>query len=126
MAEILIVDDSEFMRTVLSDILRKGGYEDLVQVSNGEEAIEVYEREKPDLVMLDLILPKKDGLDVLAAIVPKGAKVIMTSIISVEKIIEETKNRGAKEYTIKSQDHAVKKPYDPVQVLEIVKKALGE
>jgi len=121
--KILIVDDSKFMREVLRDILKRNGYENIVETDNGEDAISSYESENPDVVFLDLILPKVDGLDVLANIVPKGAKVIVVSIVSVEEIIEKARSSGAQEYIVKSQGH-VGKPFDEEKVLALLNKAL--
>ena len=63
--KILIVDDSVFARKVLIDILNKNGYTKIIKARDGMETLEKYEKEKPDLIILDLILPKIDGIKVL-------------------------------------------------------------
>ena len=61
--KILVVDDQIVNRRLLIDILKKKGYE-LIEAEDGEEAIELTLREQPDLVLLDIVMPKKDGYEV--------------------------------------------------------------
>jgi len=122
--KILVVDDSQFMRQILVDILKRNGFVNIIEVDNGESAIEEYNKQKPDLVLLDLILPKIDGLDVLADIMPKGANVVVVSVVSTEKIIEEVKDKGVREYIVKSSGH-IDKPFNEKEVLEVVEGAFS-
>ena len=117
MAKILIADDSQFMRKVLSDLLTKNGYTDQVEATNGKEALEKFASEKPDLVLIDIIMPEKDGLAVLKEIVPQGCNAIVISAVGQEDMMNQAKEAGAKGYIVK--------PFDEAQVLEEVKKALG-
>ena len=64
MAKILIADDALFMRMTLGDILKSANYE-VCEAKNGAEMLVVYEREQPDLVMLDITMPEMDGLTAL-------------------------------------------------------------
>jgi CheY-like chemotaxis protein len=64
MAKILVVDDEAFVRAFLADALSDAGYE-VVEVENGEDALSFLRRERPDCVLLDIILPGIDGLEVL-------------------------------------------------------------
>jgi len=123
--KILVVDDSQFMRKVLVDILKKNDFKNIIEVDNGEDAVEAYDLEKPDLVLLDLILPKMDGMDVLGNIIPKGAKVIVLSVVSTEDIINQVKDKGAQEYIVKATGH-MKKPFDEEQVLAVMKDAFSK
>ncbi|PCI29873.1 two-component system response regulator [Candidatus Kaiserbacteria bacterium] len=123
--KILIVDDSKFMRSVLKDILENNGYLNIIETDNGEDAISSYDNEKPDVVFLDLILPKIDGLQVLEDIIPKGAKVIVVSVIDLEDIINETRAKGAHEYIVKASG-AVEKPFSEENVLDAMEKVFGE
>jgi two-component system chemotaxis response regulator CheY len=115
-AKILIVDDSAFMRTVLKNILENFGYSNFVEAGNGVEALEKAKTENPDLIMLDIIMPDKGGLDVLKEI-GSTHKILMITAVGQEKIIEEAKGLGAKGYIIK--------PFDNHQVEAEVKKILG-
>lgn len=116
MAKILIADDSQFMRTQVKDILTEAGYNELVEASDGKEALEMYESEKPDLVLLDIIMPDVDGIAVLKKI-GKEAKIVVVSAVGQEKMVDEAKELGALDYIVK--------PFDVEQVLEAVKKVLG-
>ena len=113
---ILIADDSQFMRTMLKDILHGAEYTDTIECADGKECMAKYASEKPDLVLLDLIMPELHGMEVLKKIGKEG-KVIVISALGQEKIVEEAKGLGALGYIVK--------PFDNNQVLEAVKKAIG-
>ena len=68
MTKILTNEDSAFERKAIKNMLTKGGYNDVVEAETGEEGIEVYKKEKPDLVLLDLRLPGMDGIECFASI----------------------------------------------------------
>ena len=114
--KILIADDSQFMRKVLKDFLHDAGYTDTLECADGKECMAKYASEKPDLVLLDIIMPEADGIEVLKKI-GKEAKVIVISAVGQEKMVEEAKSLGALDYIVK--------PFDNDKVLEAVKKALG-
>lgn len=116
MAKILVADDSQFMRKVLSDILNKNGYTDIVEAADGSEAIAKFDAEKPDLVLADIIMPNIDGMEVLKNLVPKGAKVIIVSAVGQDEMIAQAKTIGALGYIVK--------PFEEKQVVEEVAKAL--
>ena len=65
MKTVLIVDDSLYMRTMISDALSKAGYTIIAQAANGEAAIDMAMEHKPDLITLDNILPDMIGTDIL-------------------------------------------------------------
>lgn len=113
-SKILIVDDSAFMRTILKDILLANGFTELREASNGTEAIEVFKKEKPDLVTLDVIMPGMDGLESLKKILNLNsqAKVIMVSTVGQEPVIKEAISIGAKGYVIK--------PFDSSNIAKII------
>ena len=123
MKKILIVDDSLFMRMVLKGILSKieGEYE-TVEAHSGTEALELLKRAKPDLVLLDIIMPEgeEEGVRVLQTIMKNDPerKVIMITAVGQDPVVEQCKKLGAKDYIIK--------PFDEEQVIETVRKALGE
>lgn len=112
--KILIADDSQFMRGVLKDIFSSEGYE-IIEAENGKEALDKFQIEKPDLALLDIIMPEVDGMEVLKKI-GKSAKVIVISAVGQEKMVEEAKGLGALDYIVK--------PFDNNKVLEVVKAAL--
>ena len=117
--KILIADDSLFARKVLIDILSKNGYKNIVEAKDGVEAVEKYESEKPDLVLLDLIMAKMDGVEALQKIMEldKNAKVVVVSAVGQETIVSKSLKIGAKEYVVK--------PVDEHRLMNAIKKAVG-
>ncbi|MBO2522087.1 MAG: response regulator [Clostridia bacterium] len=118
MARILVVDDAAFMRMRLKTVLGEQGWE-VLEASNGVEAIQMYEQHKPDLVMMDITMPEMDGLTALRAIREKdpNAKVVMCSALGQESTVIEAIKSGAKDFIVK--------PFQPERVVDTVKKQLG-
>ncbi len=102
--KILIVEDEKFLSTILANRLQKEGFTPK-QVFDGEEALTYLQEEKPNLIVLDLILPKKSGFDVLETISAdpqlNRIPVVILSNLGQESDIEKTKSLGAIEYHIK-------------------------
>ena len=65
MARIMVADDSDAIRMVLKDVIEIGHHELVAEAVNGIEAVEKFNATKPDLLLLDLAMPKKDGLDAI-------------------------------------------------------------
>lgn len=103
MAKILVVDDSAFMRKILISTLKKEGYEDIVEGENGVEAVEKFKSDKPDLVLLDVVMEKKEGIDALKEIIAADAtaKVVMVTAVGQEQMVREAMSSGAKGYIVK-------------------------
>lgn len=114
--KILICDDSAFMRKVLKDILEGAGFKNFIEAGTGNESIEKYGSEKPDLVLLDIMMPEASGIEVLQKI-GNDATVLVISAIGQETMIEDAKKNGAKGYIIK--------PFENDKVLEEINKVLG-
>jgi two-component system, chemotaxis family, chemotaxis protein CheY len=100
---VLIVDDSLYMRTVIKDALEGGGFTVIGQAANGEEAIDLAFSLKPDIITLDNILPDMIGTDILKVYVDEKlpSKVIMISAVGQESVIQEGLSLGAKAYLVK-------------------------
>lgn len=100
---VLIVDDSLYMRTVIKEALEVGGYRVIGQATNGEEAIDLAFDLKPDIITLDNILPDMIGTDILKVYTDEGlpSKVIMISAVGQESVIQEGLSLGAKAYLVK-------------------------
>ena len=60
MARVLVVDDALFMRKMLSDILKKEGFEIIGEADNGKDAVEKYKQLNPDLVTMDIVMPRSE------------------------------------------------------------------
>lgn len=116
---ILIVDDAAFMRMMIKDILSKNGYTVAGEAENGVKAVEKYNELKPDLVLMDITMPEKDGIQALKDIkaIDGNAKVIMCSAMGQQAMVIESIQAGAKDFIVK--------PFQPDRVLEAVKKVVG-
>lgn len=100
---VLIVDDSLYMRTVIKEALEVAGYRVIGQAANGEEAIDLAFDLRPDIITLDNILPDMIGTDILKVYTDEGlpSKVIMISAVGQESVIQEGLSLGAKAYLVK-------------------------
>lgn len=121
MATIMIVDDSKFTRKMLSDILAEGGHQIVGEAENAEEAVELYDRLKPDLVTLDIIMPEIEGTDAISALramvkANPRAKVVMVSAMGQQEIVEECIQAGAKDFIVK--------PFQPSNIAGVVNSVL--
>lgn len=111
--KVAIADDNERMRQVLVDIVRRDESLEVVGTAkDGEEAFEVIRKTEPDVVLLDIIMPKLDGLTVMEKIkgdsnIKKYPTFLMLSAIGQEGIIEDAFERGASYYIMKPFDHDV-------------------
>ncbi|WP_102348454.1 response regulator [Bacillus sp. Marseille-P3661] len=100
---ILIADDSMFMRTYLKNIVLASSFEVISEASNGAEAIDKYKEFSPDIVLLDITMPKINGLEALKAIrnIDPIATVIMCSAMGQQYLITEALRAGAHDFVIK-------------------------
>ncbi|MDD5071654.1 MAG: response regulator [Patescibacteria group bacterium] len=117
--KILIIEDEEALSGVLSSKLKKNGFEALIAV-DGEDGLKKIEEWKPDLILLDIVMPKINGYEVLEELQKKGNKipVIIISNSGQEIELEKTKKLGAADCIVKTQ-------LDPEEVIEKVKNFLG-
>jgi CheY-like chemotaxis protein len=113
---VLVVDDDRVIQQLLQVNLELEGYEVVATASDGAEALEKITKLKPDLVILDVMMPKMDGLEVCRRLKadPKLAKIpiILLSARAQDLDIREGLDIGADAY--------LTKPFDPVELLEIV------
>ena len=107
------------MRMMIKDILSKNGYTVAGEAENGVKAIEKYNELKPDLVLMDITMPDKDGIQALKDIKASdpNAKIIMCSAMGQQAMVIESIQAGAKDFIVK--------PFQPDRVLEAVKKVVG-
>jgi DNA-binding response OmpR family regulator len=105
MKKILIAEDEIFLYKVMANKLKKEGFEVTV-ATDGEEAIRIIQAEKPNLVLLDLLMPKRDGFEVLETMHAdeslKKIPVIIASNLGQESDVERGKKLGAVEYIVKA------------------------
>jgi two-component system chemotaxis response regulator CheY len=122
MARIMIVDDSRFMRKMLSDILTGEGHEIVGEAENAKEATELYSRLNPDLVTLDIVMPEVEGENAFSAlktIVEEDAKarVVVVSALGQDQVIKECIDAGAKSF--------IAKPFQSDNVAKVVRTVLN-
>jgi DNA-binding response OmpR family regulator len=118
---ILIVEDDKFLRELISQKLVKEGY-NISQAIDGEEGLKKIKEEKPDLVLLDLILPGIDGFEVLARIKEEQEvvkiPVIILSNLGQKEDVEKGLQLGAVDYLVKAH-------FTPGEIIEKIKRILG-
>ena len=106
--KILVVDDSIFVKKQLSQILQSEQFDVVATAGDGEEAIEKYKENYPnvDLVTMDITMPKLDGISALEKIIEfdKNAKVIMISALGKQELVKKSLLLGAKNYIVKPLD----------------------
>lgn len=122
MKKILFIEDESALQKTFGEILSQEGYE-MISALDGETGLEMAKTKKPDLVLLDLILPKVHGFDVLKQLKEdtgtKGIPVIILTNLEGIKDVDKAIGLGATTYLVKAK-------YTLEEVLEKIKKALGE
>ena len=117
---ILIIEDDKFLREMIAQRLQEEGY-DVSMAVDGEEGIKKIQGEKPDLILLDLILPGIDGFEVLERMRKDSelAKipVVILSNLGQKEEVERGLNLGAVDYLIKAH-------FTPREIIDKIKKVL--
>ena len=115
MSKILIADDSDAIRLVLKDILSIGDHEVVGEATDGAEAVDFYQQFNPDILLLDLAMPKKDGFTVVKEVMEydSKAKIVLITASDDQKVIQQCLDYGASSY--------ISKPFDFNGVLESIK-----
>ncbi|MBA3534917.1 MAG: response regulator [Ardenticatenales bacterium] len=118
MTKVMVVDDTQFIRMRLVKLLGEHGYE-VVEAEDGVQAISVYQKNRPDVVLMDITMPHKNGLEALTEIIQwdSGAKVIMLTALGQEWMVYEAFKHGAKDFLLK--------PYNSERLVETLQKVLG-
>lgn len=118
MSNILIVDDSKTSRKFIRNLLESKEFTVIGEAENGIEGVEMYQKLKPDLVLMDVTMPLLDGIDALREIrqIDKDAKVIMVTAAGQKSNIMEALKLGAVDY--------IQKPFDEEQLAEAIKRGL--
>jgi two-component system chemotaxis response regulator CheY len=117
-ARVLIADDASFMRQMIREIIEPEGYEVVGEATDGVEAVEQYQKLHPDIVTMDIVMPKRSGIDAVKRILEQspGACVVMCSALGQETLVREALQAGAKDFIVK--------PFKPDSVLGTLNKAL--
>ncbi|MCI9456331.1 MAG: response regulator [Oscillospiraceae bacterium] len=117
--KIMLVDDAAFMRMTIKNALTKAGYDNIIEASDGQIAVETYQKEHPDLVIMDITMPNMDGIQALQAIktADPEARVVMCSAMGQEGMVVEAIKLGAKDFIVK--------PFKQDRILQTVEKIIG-
>jgi two-component system chemotaxis response regulator CheY len=109
---VLICDDALFMRTMLRGILTAGGCEVVGEADNGRAAVEMYIRLRPDVVLMDMVMPLMGGVEALREIraFDPNAHVLMCSAMGQRELVDESLEAGARGF--------ISKPFTASQVME--------
>jgi two-component system chemotaxis response regulator CheY len=116
MKRVLIADDASFMRQMIRDIIEPEGYEVIGEASDGVEVVDKFRKLRPDLTMMDIVMPKRSGIDAVRAIKAEdpNAVVVMCSALGQETLVMEAIQAGAKDFIVK--------PFKPDAVVQTLAK----
>ncbi len=124
MAKILIVDDEAYIRTLLMRTLvdlEEDADVQLLEAEDGQIALNIIQEQRPDLVLLDIMMPKMNGFDVCHTVKHELGLKDVTVVLLTAKGQWIDKQRGAKV----GADRYVTKPFDPDELLDMVTEILG-
>lgn len=113
---VLICDDAMFLRVALKKIIEAGNFEVIAEASNGLEAVQMYQKFRPDVVTMDITMPEMDGIAAVEAIMeldPK-ANIVMCSAMGQQEKVVGAISAGAKDFIVK--------PFEEERVLEALER----
>ena len=115
---VLVADDAAFMRQMIREIIEPEGFEVVGEATDGLEVVERYQKLHPELVMLDIVMPKCSGIDALRRILAadRSARVVMCSALGQESLVQEALQAGARGFIVK--------PFKPDAVVSTLRRVL--
>lgn len=120
MKKVLIADDNQQIRMLIRAALRTSGYE-IAEADDGEATLDLAVAEHPDLILLDVTMPKLDGFEVLHFLRKRpetaGCRVVMLTTAAQQADLERGRVEGAEEY--------ITKPFEPSQLRDTVQRLLS-
>ena len=118
MARILIADDAAFMRQMIREIIESEGHEVIAEASDGIEVVDKFKIHRPELVTMDIVMPRSSGIDAVRGIleVDPAACVVMCSALGQESLVNEALAAGARDF--------IAKPFLPELVIETLERVL--
>ncbi len=112
MKSVLVVDDAAFMRMAIKTALKKDKFNVIAEAEDGSMAVEKYINLSPDIVTMDIVMPKMSGLEALRRIIQydPDARVVMVSAMGQEIMVRKAIMLGAKSFIVKpfQDDHVIK------------------
>ena len=114
--KVMVVDDDSIMRELLKGILRTGGHTVVGEAGNGEQAIAVVEKTGPEVLCLDINMPKMDGMQCLEALKASTPQLIIIMISGEAKlqVVQEALAKGASGFIVK--------PFNAAKVLDTIQR----
>lgn len=114
--KIIIIDDSILARKQLKDVLLNNGISQVIEGSNGQEAVDLYKEHKPDLLFLDIVMPVKSGNIAIQEIrdFDPDANIVIVSSVGTQSELRLMIEAGAKEF--------IQKPFQPDQICQVLEK----
>src|SRR3990172_5744267 len=100
---VLVADDARFMRQLIREIIEPEGFEVVGEAADGRAVVEEYARLHPDVVTMDIVMPKRSGIDAVKEILAldPGARIAMVSALGQEALVMEALQAGAADYIVK-------------------------
>jgi CheY-like chemotaxis protein len=129
-ARLLVVDDHKDTRELLAIVLRQAGYETLI-APDGVEAMQLYRSARPELVIVDIVMPRKDGIETIRELRSESSAVVIIAISSGWEL-QRLRRDGRLDHGTLSEvrdlgaDLVLRKPFDPALLAEAVKELLEE
>jgi two-component system chemotaxis response regulator CheY len=102
-ARLMIVDDSNYLRATLRAAFERAGHEVVAEADNGEDAVDIYAKARPDVVTMDIVMPKGNGLQAITKIMQfdNSARIIVITALGHEPMIRKALSFGALNFVIK-------------------------
>ena len=118
MARVLVADDASFMRQMIREIIEAEGHEVVGEASDGDEVVEEFKRLHPDVVTMDIVMPRRSGIDAVKSIIQIDgkARIVMCSALGQESLVNEAMEAGACDFIVK--------PFKPDAVIATLGKVL--
>ena len=111
---VIIADDAAFIREVLSDLVRQGGHSVVAEARDGVEAVELAREHSPDLMIMDIVMPRKSGIQAAQEVIAENPqiRIIACSTEGSEAMILKAMEAGCVDYILK--------PFKTKEVLELL------
>ena len=118
MARILVADDASFMRQIIREILESDGHQIVAEASDGIQAVEEWKKHHPELVTMDIVMPRRSGIDAVKSIIEldRKARIVMCSALGQESLVKEALSAGARDFIVK--------PFKPDAVIATLAKVV--
>ncbi len=117
-SRVLVADDARFMRQLIREIIEPEGFEVVGEAADGRAVVEEFSRLQPDVVTMDIVMPKRSGIDAAKEILAldAGARIVMVSALGQEALVMEALQAGAADYVVK--------PFKPDAVIATLRKLI--